>query len=299
MTSPDDKPVVVGVDGSPTSTSALEWALGAAVRHARPLKLVHALQIAGPFLVTDPIPDSHEATQASEILAHATGYLHAAGVSPSMRIRTEILHDAPAHALIKESGNAAMIVVGSRGHGGFRDLLLGSVSLQTATHAHCPVVVVRPRVAPDGDEHHAVGRVLVGVDGSNLSTAAIGFAFEEASLRAVGLTALHAWQPPVVAGEEAFAPVAAQQQDLSELRDTQAALLTRSIEPWRTRYPHVDIRELTVQSTASHALIHESAGAELLVVGSRGRGGFAGLLLGSVSHAALHHARCPVAVART
>jgi nucleotide-binding universal stress UspA family protein len=139
-----------------------------------------------------------------------------------------------------------------------------------------------------------VGRVVVGVDGSDLSRTALEFAFEEAALRGVGLTAVHAWRYPLPAstGDLIFAGY-----ERIDVRDEESHLLTGTLAAFQERYPRVPVCPVSLQAVSpAEALVHESGGAELLVIGSRGRGGFATLLLGSVSHAAIHHAACPVAV---
>jgi nucleotide-binding universal stress UspA family protein len=191
----------------------------------------------------------------------------------------------------------SLVVVGSRGRGGFNELLVGSTSLHTATHARVPVVVVRGD--PTGAEGPETGRIVVGVDGSEAAQDALKVAFEEAELRGVGLTAVRAWKSmffdsaggkggtvPVQVEDETVVP-----RELTALHD--------SVAVWRTKHPGVDVREHVVHGDAAWALVEAGRGAEMLVVGSRGRGGFRSLLLGSVSHALLHHATCPVVVVRT
>jgi nucleotide-binding universal stress UspA family protein len=230
-----------------------------------------------------------------EITARAEAYAHTCVTD--IDVTTEVLLGEPASRLADESTRAAVVVVGDRGLRGFRSLLAGSLPVRATAHAHCPLVVVRPHVAPttdDLDPHHGVGRVVVGVDGSDLSRAALTFAFEEAALRGVGLTAVHSWRFPVAAGTGDMLFAIYERVDLA---DDNQQFLTEALAPWRERYPEVPVRPVSVQAVSpTAALIHESGGAELLVVGSSGRGGLAALLLGSVSHAAIHHAYCPVAV---
>ena len=190
-----------------------------------------------------------------------------------------------------------VVVVGNRGRGGFHSLLAGSVSVHTAAYGRCPVVVARPHRTPqtgDGTPHHGVGRVVGGVDGSELSDAAVGFAFREAAEREVGLTAVHCWQLPVPAGPSDVALVMC--ADGVDYEAQGKELLVRALSPFQERYPRIAVHTVVVRDNPAATLVGESAGAELLVVGSRGYGGFTGLLLGTVSHAAIHHAACPVAV---
>jgi nucleotide-binding universal stress UspA family protein len=157
------------------------------------------------------------------------------------------------------------------------------------------VVVLREGIGRPIEAVEA-GRVVVGVDGSELSTQALAFAFDEASLLGIGLTALHAWDVPffdVPGHGGAGVPGAVREFKGEELR-----LLSESLSGWREKYPDVDVRQTLVHEEPVKALVEASSGAALIVVGSRGRGGFRSMLLGSVSHAMVHHARCPVAVVR-
>ena len=186
-------------------------------------------------------------------------------------------------------------MVGARGGGGFAALRLGSTAIQLLQLAPGPVVVVRepdPGTVPGT----AAGQIVVGVDGSELSRRAVRFAFDEAATRGVRLTAVHAWfRPwhPALRSVEASGAV-----DWSFLEADAAALLAESIAPVRHQFPDVDVTERLVDGQPGEALLDASSGAELLVVGSRGRGGLAGLVLGSVSHGVVHRAHCPVAVIR-
>jgi nucleotide-binding universal stress UspA family protein len=286
-------PIVVGMDGSQPSYAALDWGVAAARRRHLPVRIVHALEWAQPDKLSEAeaAPDS-----PAQMLARAEGYAVAAG--PELDFVFEMVEGDASGVLVGESSRATIVVVGNRGLGGFESLLAGSVSVQTAAHAHCPVVVVRPRVeAPPGDDptRHGVGRIVVGVDGSRLSEAATGFAFEEASLRGIGLTAVHSWRYPISPNP---ADLGSAVYDRTDLEDVETSVLARALAEHRQRHPDVPVHSVLVPGGPAAALIHESAGAELLVVGSRGHGGFVGLLLGSVSHAAVHHAGCPVAVIR-
>lgn len=292
------KPVVVGYDGSDTSRRALDWALQTAARRGIPVVIVHAFTLPMPPVPVAPGyagPNEGALREGAEaVLAEAAD--HATRVAPDVPVSTRLVSAPAALALLDGIEDAEMVVVGSRGLDGFSELLVGSTGIQLATHAPCPTVVIRP-------QHRAVepgpqaGRVVVGVDGSPLSDTALSFGFEEASLRAVGLTALHAWDTPVMdaAGRGAGLP----HETVRELEENDESLvLSQSLAGWREKYPDVDVRHAVVHQKAAKALVAASAGAELLVVGSRGRGGFRSLLLGSVSHAVLHHAHSPVAVVR-
>jgi nucleotide-binding universal stress UspA family protein len=286
-------PIIVGVDDSRSSYAALDWAVDEAGRRALPLHLLHVVEVPPPGV--DPAAGTgHEA-----IVAAARERVR--GAAPHLAATDETVTGDPAGVLVDRSRHAGMIVVGNRGRGGFRSLLTGSVGVQTAAHAQCPVVVVRPRLRePSPDEEpvdqpprHGVGRVVVGVDGSDLSDAAVGFAFEEAVMRGTDVTAVHAWHYPVSGspGDMIFAVCV--RPDVAEVQNK---ILTQALAAHRERHPDVPVQPVLAQGSPAAVLVHESIGAELLVVGSRGHGGFAGLLLGSASDAAIRHAGCPVAV---
>jgi nucleotide-binding universal stress UspA family protein len=158
--------------------------------------------------------------------------------------------------------------------------------VQLAAHAECPVLVARGRADPAGD-------VLVGVDGSPAGEPAVGFAFDEAALRGTDLTALHAWTHPVRGEPGDLLPLV---YDAADVEAEEERLLAEALAGWRDKYLDVTVRRQLVRGHTRQALIDATEQAQLVVVGSRGRGGFTGLLLGSVSQAVLHHAACPVAI---
>ncbi|MGJ7440980.1 universal stress protein [Aquipuribacter sp. MA13-6] len=287
--------IVVGVDGSPAAEAAVRWAAAEATEQRRPLHLVHAFSwpLTRPRVSLDS-PDeglvgSGLRTDAEQVLAEAEAQAHSA--SPGLEVTTELVVAGPAAAVLAGAEGAHVLVLGSRGLGGFRGLLVGSVSAEVATHAPCPVVVVRaPADGPD-QPSGPTGRVVVGVDGSDVSALAVGFAFERAARRGLGLTAVRAWELPAATNPWGVTVADRMQED-----ERQA--LAASLEPWQSRFPDVDVDPRLVNGHAGQALVAASDGAELVVVGSRGRGGFAGVLLGSVSQAVLHHACGPVAVVR-
>jgi nucleotide-binding universal stress UspA family protein len=210
-------------------------------------------------------------------------------MAPDVRVTASVLDGSPAALLVRASETATVVVVGHRGRGGFPGLLVGSVAAKVAAHAACPVLVVRP-VSGAGPN---AGRVVVGVDGSPHSAGVLEFAFEEASMRGVGLTAVHAWRWPAPTGADYLLPLI---YDAEDLRAEEVRLLTETMAGWQEKYPDVDVRRIVVQGRPGPALLDAARDAALLVVGARGRGGFTGLLLGTVGLAALHHAPCPVAI---
>ena len=217
----------------------------------------------------------------------AVAVAQVAEVAPDVEVSQEVMAGMPAALLVALSAEAQLAVVGQRGLGGFAGLLLGSVGAAVAAHAACPVLVVRGATDPPQD-----GPVVVGVDGSPQSDAAVAFAVEAAAARGVSLRAVHAWLDTVV-------PVMVSKAvDWDIVAAQQANLLTNCLAGWREKYPDLPIEPLLIEDRPAHALMDSIDDAQLVVVGSRGRGGLAGMTLGSVSQALLHHAGCPVAVVR-
>jgi nucleotide-binding universal stress UspA family protein len=280
--------VLVGVDGSESSRLALAWAVEEATRRKRPLHLLCAWHSDYAAETVAPMVPSIEEDCRSILEAAAA---QARTLSPGIELRSNTVHAQAASALIAASRHADTVVVGSRGLGAVKEALAGSTSMQVAAYASCPVVVVREVAA----RHSATGRVVVGVDGSDLSTAATGYAFEQASQRRLGLTVLHAWNATVYTSSVAMSALA---ETWSDLEVEQEGITSAAIAGWTEKYPDVDVRTHVLQGRPTDILVDASDGAELVVVGSRGRGGFRGLLLGSVSRSVLHRAHCPVAVIR-
>ncbi|MER7281910.1 universal stress protein [Dactylosporangium sp. NPDC000244] len=290
-----EQSVVVGVDGSAPSLHAVDWAAVDAVRRRRPLHILYAIAWPPAYPpAAAPVPSPYEVREREKAAQTvATAATRARAAAPDVRISTSMQADPPTVALLRASGHACEVVVGNRGHGGFAGLLLGSVGVQVAAHAPCPVVVVRDADRPAGSE---AGRVVVGIDGSHDAGDALGYAFEHASASASGLTAVLAYRwPGSVTRPDDLLPLT---YDADDLAAEEERTLAESVAGWREKFPDVDLRTSAVRGRAAGVLVERSAGARLLVVGSRGRGGFAGLLLGSVSQVAIHHAACPVAVIR-
>jgi nucleotide-binding universal stress UspA family protein len=289
--------IVVGYDDSPASRRALGWALRTAQGRQAQVLLVHAARTFPPILAGhgDYVAPPREISAAAGKATLDTGTQLAAVAAPDVAVTTRLVEDSPAAALLGVLDHARMVVVGSRGMGGFSELVVGSTSLKLANHARCPVVVVRPDESVLEPGHEA-GRVVVGVDDSEpASSDVLAFAFEEASWRQVGLTALHAWQEPYYDLPGKGAPIPKFIQ-IEQFQAEQRRWLSERIAGWQEKFPDVEVRRLVLAHNPAAALAGASMGAELVVVGSRGRGGLRSLLLGSVSHALLHHAHCPVAV---
>lgn len=285
-----NRTIVVGYDGSQHADEALRWAAAEAARLRAPLRILH---VAHTIVDTYVVAGSHLdlTTQlGNQVLAGAVE--RAYGVDPDLEVTTQLeVRESVAAMLVEASANARLVVLGSRGRGGFAGLLLGSVSVAVAAHAHCPVVVLRGGAPGPSDPTLPV---VVGVDGSPTSVRAVDLAFDQASRLGVPLVAVHAWEPPPMAG-----PVPGWTPDeLEELRIAEKALLAESLAGHADRYPEVEVRPVVRRGHPAPVVLAAAEDARLLVVGSRGRGGFRGLLLGSVSQAALHHSPCPVLVAR-
>lgn len=278
----DEHPILVGYDGAAGSGAALRWALGEAVRRGLGVRLVRVLDVArrgAPFASRASSVEADMLDEA-QVALDKVGSEASAELRGTVHISTVALGGPVVSALCEESGRASMVVLGSRGMGGFAGLLLGSVSVAVAAHAHCPVVVVRDDMA-----EAPAGPVVVGVDGSEEARLAVEFAFAEAATRRTELLALHAVPP---AGPGHPAEPGAQGQ----------AVLEVALHHSRERYPAVPVATRVLAGSPGQVLAGASRGAQLMVVGSRGRGGFHGLLLGSVSQQVLHRAGCPVAVVR-
>lgn len=291
MTALTGSPVVVGIDGSDESLVGLAWACHEAAHQRRPLRLVHAWEVPMPGYV--PVPASIDLVRESAEVVLAEAVSKAEEWAPAVPVTGVMVHGSSARTLVDAGSGAAMIVVGSRGRGGFARLLVGSTSGAVAAHADVPVVVTR---GTEPNEGWRQAPVVVGVDGSAVSESAIDFAFQAASVRGGGLVVVHAWAQPDPFIDEAYAVLSE-----SSTRQTEARMaVSESLAGWREKYPDVVLTQVIADGHPVDALLAEvsSVDAALLVVGSRGRGGFTGLLLGSVSRGVLNHATCPVAVVR-
>ncbi|MER7210481.1 universal stress protein [Streptosporangium sp. NPDC000239] len=279
--------VVVGVDGSPASQAAVEWAADDAVRRGRPLRIVH---VCAPWIYDIPLqtpPGFRDSMTeyCQEILD--TALAQARSHAPGLQIETVRERGKAGEVLRREAEDAEEVVVGSRGLGGFTGLLLGSVSLALAGHVAAPVVVVRkPR-------RHVHDEIVVGLDGPPAPEAVFRYAFEEAVMRKAVLHVVHTVQTPVLGPyAEAYTSL------IDDAFVTEKRVAAETLEPWRERYPQVEVRRTVVIGHPVAVLCEASQTADLLVVGSRGLGRVGAAVLGSVSHGVLHHARCPVAVVR-
>ncbi|MEU0242057.1 universal stress protein [Nocardiopsis sp. NPDC006198] len=290
--------VAVGVDGSPTGRSALEWATAEAVRRGVPLYVVHALSM--PLVVsvyTGPtrFPASEEiADQGRRILAEAAE--HARSLRPEVDVQTILALEEPPLALLHRTGPHDLVVVGTRGLGPVRSALAGSAGVRLASHAECPVVVVP---APEGETPplREPQRIVVGVDGSEDSRRALGFALHEAVRGgAASVVVVNSWEVPMPFATESL--VAAGWTPPDDLLDRRSEELVAGVlaEVMDENTEDVDITVVRTERNPVDALVEAGAEADLIVVGSRGRGSIRGLILGSVSQGVLHSATVPVVV---
>lgn len=218
----------------------------------------------------------------------ATAVSTARAAEPGLAVAGELVEDRPVQVLLTAGRDARLLVVGHRGLGGLGGLVLGSTAAALALHARCPVVVARGAEGA-GDAERPV---VVGVDGSSAGEAALGFAFDAAATRGVTLTAVHAWHDSLF--DVTLPPVL----DSTALVVDEQEVLAERLAGWGEKYPEVIVERVVVRGRAGGVLVEQSETAQLLVVGTRGRGDVESLVLGSVSHAVVHRAHCPVAVVR-
>ncbi|GGW42936.1 universal stress protein [Streptomyces lucensis JCM 4490] len=275
-------PLVVGVDGSESSLTAVDWAVAEAARRGLTLRLVYAslweryegaLPSGSRERPSEQVMAEHIVASAAERARHR---------APDVRTTTAILPREAADALLQEGDEAFAVVTGARGRGPIKGLLLGSVGLSVAARAQCPVVVVRGDRAGLAGTH---GRVLLGAGDPDTGGEAVRFALQEAEARGCVLDVVRAWRCP--APESADRP--RHEQQAEEVLDA----LLRGVTAGP---PGVRVQRTTLEGTARKVLLDRSAAADLVVIGARRRPSRFGLQLGRVAHTLLHHAQCPVAV---
>ncbi|MEU1576696.1 universal stress protein [Streptomyces collinus] len=283
-------PLIVGVDGSDGSILAIDWAADEAVRHGLPLRLVYAslwerYEGALPSLGRER---PSERVMADHIVASAEERVRR--LNPDLKVTGEAVAAEAVSALLSEGDNASALVTGSRGRGGLKGALLGSVSLAVAARAYCPVIVVRGDKAGLAGTH---GRILLGAGDPDTSAEAVRFAFREAEARGCELDVVRAWRLPMNENADPRAPT---ETPMYEHEAQASDLVDTLVADVMADHPDVRVRRATVEGPARKVLVNRSAAADLVVVGARRRSGHFGLQLGRVSHTLLHHADCPVAV---
>jgi nucleotide-binding universal stress UspA family protein len=280
--------VVVGVDGSDTALRAVRWAADEAARRGASLRLVTAFGWTEDISVGYPGLNIHyrDVLLDEYRRALATAVETARGRQPELELSHELRIGQPIGALADEARRAQLLVVGDRGLNRVEGLLVGSVGVAMATHAACPVVVVRGPERADSTQP-----IVVGVDGTAVSEAAIAFAFQAAADRSVPLIAVHTWWDTFVDQSPAVLF-----RDEEQVRQQEP--VARQLAGWSEKYPQVEVTGVVARDRPVHQLLERSSGAQLVVVGSRGHGELAGMVLGSVSNALVHRAECPVAVVR-
>ncbi|MFI8191583.1 universal stress protein [Streptomyces sp. NPDC085946] len=292
-----DLPLVAGVDGSDGSLSAADWAAREALRRGRPLRLVHAWEAGLPENAVEPSLPELAAPQhhARRILRTALDRLSER--YPHLRITAEQVRRPPVPALLAESEDADLLVIGSQGPSGLGGFVSGSVALATAARVRRPLVLVRAGQTaedehlPDGDGRPSsrtpFRAVAVAVDVDGTSDEVLGFAFHAAETRRAPLRAVHAWHTPFPHALPAAA-------DRARAKARAAEELAGLLAPWREKFPSVVVEEDLREGRPAHVLVGAVAGAGLLVVGHRVRRAAIGARTGPVAHALVHHVREPV-----
>lgn len=293
-------PVIAGVDGSAESLAAADWAAREAARRDRPLRLVHVWNWHPRQEDGEPVTAAQR-QRARRVLRQAKERVRA--VAPNVRPYDEQVEGPATAALLKAAEESELLVLGSRGLSGFTGFLVGSVAQGVLARATGPVVLVRAGEeaadehlpAPGGRPSILTGYrdVVLGVDLGDPCDAVIGFAFEAARLRGARLRVVHAWQPPSPLG---LGPGEIGLVSGAERAGEWLGFLSAVLQIWRDKYPGVEVAETVVEGRAQSALLRAASGASLLVVGRHLTDRPAGPRIGPVTHAAIHHVGCPVAV---
>lgn len=304
--------VLVGVDGSSPSLHALDWAAAQALRLGWPLHVVCAYSL--PSFTAASLDGGYAALDDTAILDGAKAVLEEAKAraeATGIEVRASVTTGDPAGVLVDMSREHRLVVAGTRGHGGFAGRLLGTVSSALPAHSHCPTVVV-PYLGEDGERTaistvasnaglepvdqrplFPIRRIVVGMDGSPTAEGALRAALLQQKVWDCELVAVAGVPVGAGAGLLAWLPAAVDHEAvLADVAEGLNVIVDRVLAD----FPGQKVRRIVLDGTGAELLTEFSTAADLVVVGSRGRGGFAGLLLGSTSQAVLHHAKCPVMV---
>lgn len=286
--------VVVAVDGGEPSNNAVRWAANTANKRGIPLRLASSYTMPQFLYAEGMVPPQElyddlqneclRKIDAAREIAHE--------VAPDIQIGHTVVEGSPIDMLLDLSTTSTMIVMGSRGLGGLSGMVLGSVSAAVVSHASCPVVVVREDNAVT--EETKYGPVVVGVDGSDVSTKATQVAFEEANARGAELYAVHTYMD----NSSPAAGAIVSEDQLQQVDTQRAEKLDQALAPFAQKFPDVTVKKIITRDRPVRALVEQAQNAQLLITGSHGRGGFKGMLLGSTSRALLQAAPCPMMVVR-
>ncbi|MHA6757910.1 universal stress protein [Streptacidiphilus sp. PAMC 29251] len=282
------RPVVAGVDGSPQSLAAARWAAREAVLLGSPLRLLYAWPWLPHLYPGSPSPDALQA-DALRMLTGAGADIQAD--FPDLAVDTEMLSYSTVDGLLAAGDDVELMVLGSRGTGGFRNLLVGSTSLAAAARSTCPVVLVPDGESPEG----AVAsrrEVVLGLDARHSSDALIDFALRTATSSGSSLRVVHAWSPPPLWSVNPVDPGVPERDRMHR----ESRLLAEALHGWAEKYPGTRIHAEARPGTAAAVLVDEATKAGMLIVGRQVTRPVLGMRLGPVAHAVLHHAMCPVAV---
>ncbi|MGW9029561.1 universal stress protein [Streptomyces sp. NPDC055722] len=294
--------VTVGLDGSPESRAAVEWAAREAELLDQPLKLVHVWEPVPAPMAQAPLlgPETHQhwTERIPREAAEGVRLRH-----PGLDVSTEQLSGRPADVLVGVANDVELLVLGSRALGSIGGFMVGSVGLSVVAHAERPVVLVRAgQQAADEHEMDSFGipsaatpfrPVVLGLDIESPDDDLIAFAFAAAARRGTSLRVVHGWNPPYYYDTYGVATDLGLREELARQEST---ALTEALRPWREKFPAVEVIEQSHYGTPGNRLVDASREACLVVVGRRARRGPLGTHIGSVTHAVLHHSTAPVAV---